>query len=370
MISRLRGTGADLPFSDHGRYHGVPMEGWFWRFTTASGAVAVVLCSVNRDGRGGVWGMCAVALSSGTAPVRKSIFAEGISETASADSRGGVRIGSLLVADTDRVRVELPDAEVHVSLTDAVGWPRRTLGGVGPGHLVPGLSQYWHPHMLGGQARGSVRVGDRTISLNGATVYAEKNWGRGFPDHWWWGQAQGFPERDDACVAFAGGPLGPFQAGALVVRLGDELIHVVRPPLPLRTPGVRPPYAGLQRKGGTSSTFDVPARGVRPPYACLQGKGGSSSAFDVGPPWRLRARTARHVVEVEVSAPDEPLRLPVPVPADRGVVHGPSEQHLVAELRLQVRRGARTVFAGTSSLAGFELGSPTRRSGAPRSAQS
>ena len=370
MISLLRRTGDDPPFSDHRRYHGVPMEGWFWRFTTASGAVAVVLCSVNRDGAGGVWGMCAVALGSTTASARKSIFAEGISETASADSRGGVRIGSLLVADTDRVRVELDDAEVHVSLADVVPWPRRTLGGIGPGHLVPWLGQYWHPHVLGGRVTGSIRVGDRTVSLNGATVYAEKNWGRGFPDSWWWAQAQGFPERDDACVAFAGGPLGPLQAGALVVRLGDELIHVVRPPLPLRTSGVRPPYADLQGKGDTSSAFDVPAGGVRPPYADLQGKGGVSSAFDVGHSWRLRARSARYVVEVEVRAADEPLRLPVPVPAERGVVHGPSEQHLAAELRLQVRRGATTVFEGTSSVAGFELGSPTRRGGAPRSAQS
>lgn len=343
MISLLRRTGADPPFSDHRRYHGVPMEGWFWRFTTVSGTVAVVLCAVNRDGRGGTWGMCAVALGpSTTASVRKSVFAEGISETASADSRGGVRIGSVLVADTDRLRVELPEAEVHVSLTDAVGWPRRALGGVGPGHLVPWLGQYWHPHVLGGRASGSIRVGDRTVSLNGATVYAEKNWGRGFPDHWWWGQAQGFPEREDACVAFAGGPLGPLRAGALVVRLGGELIHVVRPPMPLRAGGA----AGRGLPGGAG-----------PP------RGASS-------PWSLRARSARHVVDIEVSAPDEPLRLPVPVPAERGVVHGPSEQHLAAELRLHVRRGAKTVFEGTSSLAGFELGSPTRRGGAPRSAQS
>ena len=39
---------------------------------------------------------------------------------------------------------------------------------------------------------------------DGATVYAEKNWGPRFTEHWWWGQAQAF-EGADACVAFAGG---------------------------------------------------------------------------------------------------------------------------------------------------------------------
>jgi tocopherol cyclase len=309
MRSVVRRTGADPPFSDHRHYHGVPMEGWFWRFTdAAAGTAAIVLAGVCRDGRGATWGMTAVALHPG------GVFAEGVAGTAWADPRGpSLRIGELVEADDDHVRVGLPDAAVDVSLDGVVPWPRRTLGGIGPGHLVPWLGQYWHPHALGGRATGTVRVGETTVSLDGASVYAEKNWGRGFPSRgWWWGQAQGF-DRDDVCVAFAGGPLGPLHAGALVVRVGDELIHAVRPPMPLRTRG----------------------------------------------DWHLRARTASAVVDVEVSARDEPLRLPVPVPKDRGVVHGPSSQHLAADLRLHVRRRARTVFEGASGLAGFELGAPS-----------
>ena len=301
MLSLLRRTGADPPFSDHRHYHGVSMEGWFWRFT-GDGFAAIVLCAVCRDGRGGTWGMCAVALP--------GVFAEGRAETAWADPRGpALRIGDLLEADDEHVRVALPDASVDVCLADRVVWPKRALGGVGPGHLVPWLGQYWHPHVLGGRVGGSLRVGDTAVSLDGANVYAEKNWGRGFPKSgWWWGQAQGFEERD-VCVAFAGGPLGPLHAGALVVRVGADLVHVVHPPMRLRASGA----------------LVLRARGV----------------------------------EIEVAARDEPLLLPVPRPRERGVVHGPSAQHLAAELRLHVRRRARTVFDGASALAGFELGTPS-----------
>lgn len=312
MLAPLRRTGADPPFSDHRRPHGVPMEGWFWRFTDVrAGCAVIVLAAICRDRRGRTWGMAATALHEGG----RSAFGEGTSGHAWADPRGGrLAVGALLEADDRRVSLALDDAAVDVSLTGVVAWPRRSLGGIGPGHLVPWLGQYWHPHALGGRASGTVRVGEREVRLDDAQVYAEKNWGRRFPrSGWWWGQAQGFAGRDDVCVAFAGGPLGPLAAGALVVRVGDELVHVVRPPLPLRTGGG----------------------------------------------WSLAASTPRHRVEVEVDARDEPLVLPVPVPRDRGVIHGPSRQHLGAELRLSVRRRAGSLFEGTSRLAGFELGTPS-----------
>jgi tocopherol cyclase len=57
---------------------------------------------------------------------------------------------------------------------------------------VPALNQYWHPWLLGGRATGTVSMDGETWSLDGAQVYAEKNWGKeGFPEAWWWGQAQG-----------------------------------------------------------------------------------------------------------------------------------------------------------------------------------
>jgi hypothetical protein len=193
-------------------------------------------------------------------------------------------------------------------------------GGIGPAQAIPGLSQYWHPYLLGARVRGGGVAGPRPLALDGATAYAEKNWGAGgHPPEWWWGQAHGFAERPDACVAFAGGRarLGPLalpRATSIVVALGDEVVRVVAPPVPLRVA--------------------VGADG-----------------------WRLRARGARFRVDVEGHAGGtEPHLLPVPVPAERRRREGLSAMHLAGTLHVRLRRGRRLVFAGTSRLAGLERG--------------
>ncbi len=161
---------------------------------------------------------------------------------------------------------------------------------------------------------GSARVGDATIDLDGAVAYAEKNWGAGgMPPAWWWGQAHGF-DRPDVCVAFAGGRAGVGRlratATALVVAVGDEVRSVVRPLRPLRVA--------------------VDERG-----------------------WRL----AGAGIEVEAHADGvAPHRLPVPVPHERRRLDDWAPQHLTGSLRLSVRRGGRTLYEGTSALAGLERG--------------
>ena len=69
--------------------------------------------------------------------------------------------------------------------------------------------------------------------------------------------------------------------------------------------------------------------------------------------WRVRGRSARHAVEIEGEAVGPPAVLPVPVPGRREV-EDRSHQHLAGRLRVVVRAGRRTVFAGESSLAGLE----------------
>jgi hypothetical protein len=119
-------------------------------------------------------------------------------------------------------------------------------------------------------------------------------------------------------VAFAGGRagLGPLQATAtsLVVRVGEEVVRIVRPLQPM--------------------------------------------AVDVGPAgFRLRGRTARWTVAVEADpAGTEPHGLPVPLPAERRNLEGGARQHLAARLRLTVTRRGATVFRGESVLAGLERG--------------
>ena len=319
MLAAYRRTGADPPFGDPRGYHGVGMEGYYWRFTHAArGAVAVVLLAISRDAAGRPWGLAGFA----THPGRfvRTVAVDG----AWADpSSVAVRLfdGDRVVLDARGERLVLDlgeDARLDARLGARAGWPRRIFGGIGPAHVVPGLSQYWHPHLLGARVEGTARAGGQTLDLDGADAYAEKNWGRGgMPAAWWWGQAQGF-DRADACVAFAGGRagLGPLQlpAGALVVRLGDRVLRIVRP--------------------GASLRVAVDAAG-----------------------WRLRGRAGRHVVEVEAHAGGSvPRLLPVPVPRERRHLEARAAQHLAGELRLAVRLRGHTVYEGVSKLAGLERG--------------
>jgi tocopherol cyclase len=320
MFAAYRATGADPPFGDPRGYHGVGMEGYFWRITHArTGAVVVVLLAVNRDAAGGTWGMVALAAHPGGFVRAASV------DQATADRRRlGVRLRdgarTVLEADEARLRVDLgPDARVDAAFEERVPWPaRRAFGGIGAAQVIPGLSQYWHPHLLGARVRGTGRAGERELDLDGATAYAEKNWGAGgHPREWWWGQAQAF-ERPDACVAFAGGlaGIGPVavRATAVVVAVDGELLRIVSPPAPLRVA--------------------VDERG-----------------------WRLRARTARHRVAIDGDANGtQPHRLPVPDPAARRRLEEFSAMHLGGALRVRVRRGDRTWFEGRSPLAGLERG--------------
>jgi hypothetical protein len=201
------------------------------------------------------------------------------------------------------LRVDLgPDARLDLRFEERVEWPRRAFGGLGVGQLVPGLPQYWHPHLLGGVARGG--------EWDGALVYAEKNWGPRFTEHWWWGQAQGF-EGTDACAAFAGGRVLGGAPTSVVVRVEDRVLRLA------------PPLAALRTAVG-----------------------------DAG--WRVRARSPRWSVELEGEAEGEtPAVLPVPVVAERRV-EDRSQQYLTGRLAVRVLRGRRVWWSGESALAGLE----------------
>jgi len=320
MLTRYRGTGADLPFMDPRGYHGVAMEGYFWRLThVPSGTVIVVLAGVNLDGVGETWGTVGIAGHPGGFSCSRAVDdargePQGIGVWAGEDGHTALR------ANDRRLTVDLgPDARLDVQFDEPVGWSGGAFGGIGAAQAIPWLSQYWHPHMLGGRVTGTARLGGRDIDLDGATVYAEKNWGRGgFPPAWWWGQAQGF-ERDDVCVAFAGGRAGVGRlqvlSTALVVRVGDQVVRAVRPLHPMRV--------------------EVSDRG-----------------------WRLRARTARHTIELEGRANGTPPHaLPIPLAAQRRNLEGAAAQYLASEVRVVLRRGRRVLFRGASALGGLERGS-------------
>jgi tocopherol cyclase len=312
MLDAYRRTGADPPFGDPRGYHGVGMEGHFWRITQpATGTVVVAIVAISRDAAGRPWAMASLAAHPG-GEVRSATLLE-----AWAAPRGlALRAGDAVAADERSLRIALgPDARLEVGFSDPLPWPRRAFGALGPAHAIPGLSQYWHPWLLRARVTGAARIGAAEIDLDGAVAYAEKNWGAGgMPPRWWWGQAHGF-DRPDACVAFAGGRagIGPARAlaTALVVALGNEVSSVVRPPRPLHV-----------------------------------------AVDDHG--WRLSGGG----IEVEGHAEGvTPHLLPVPVPHERRRLDDWAPQHLTGTLRLRVRRrGGRTLYEGTSHLAGLELG--------------
>ncbi len=311
-----RATGAERPYGDPRRAHGVAMEGYFWRFSDpASGRVVVALCGVSQTDDL-PWATVALAGHPG------GFVHSGDVRPAGADpARLGVWAGDgTFRADGDRVQVDLgPGARLDVRIHDPRPWPRRAFGGLGLAQAVPGLGQYWHPHLLGGRASGTATIGDTELDLDGFEIYAEKNWGAGgFPGRWWWGQAHGFQD-PSACVAFAGGDVrfGPITlpATALVVRFGDALVRLGQP--------------------------------LSSPVSAEVGDGR----------WRLRGRSARWSVAVDASAaPGDAHVLPVPLPGAGYSVPGALE-NLAGALRVTVRRRGRVVFADESSLAGLEQGS-------------
>src|SRR5690625_3875374 len=317
LLRRYRSTGADLPFGQPERAHrGVAMEGYFWRITDPkTGRVVIALCGANR-GPAGPW-----------ATVGPAAWPGGVVRTAAGDGAwtapaglGGRGRGGASDGSSRQVKVALgPEARLEVSVHDVTPWPRRAFGGSRLFHMVPGLNQYWHPWLLGGKAPGTAILGETTWEFRNADVYAEKNWGReGFPESWWWGQAQGFAE-PDACVAFAGGIVtaGRLQTEVtgLVVRLPDG--RVIR----LGNPVISPV------KTATSDEK-----------------------------WRLSGRGYGWRIDVAATAPlDQAYVLPVPIPSEHRNVAGDLE-HLAGDLTVRVRRFGREVWTGKTALAALEHG--------------
>lgn len=274
MIGWYRRTGAELPFSDPARDRGAGMEGWFWRFEEADG-ITIVLHGRSRSEADPArsWSLVAIARSPGD--VHWAIGDD------------------LIDATPESLDVRLPDDAFSATWTADRPWPRRRWGALGAAQAIPGLGQYWHPHLL------------RGTTARGGLVYAEKNWGSAFADHWWWGQAF----VDEATVAFAGGHVHGMAPTALVVSLPDRLISLA-PPLAWVRAGTAPGQWRLEGRGVTVEAEADPA--------------------------------AAHV-------------LPVPVPEARRAELR-SHQHLTGRLAVTVRRRGGIVFRGETERAGLERG--------------
>lgn len=314
LIAAYRRTGADVPFGDPVPSHGSEMEGWFWRLTdSASDRVVVALCSVNRH-PGGDWATVAVGLHPGGI-LRTAVLDGARAEQSRFALSAGTTPSNAVTADNDRLHIDLDDTHLELRFANPYAWPKAFAAG-GPMSSIPSLNQYWHPYRLGGTAIGTVECGGEHWSFDAARLYAEKNWGPGFPERWWWGQAHDFGGAD-VSVAFTGGlvQLGPIRRdfGLVVVRLGDRVIRIAPP---------------AQVRSQVS-----PGR------------------------WTIRAKSLRYQIDLDGDGTGlEPHHLPVPLPAERRNV-GAAVEHLAGRLHCVVREFDRIVFVGKSELAGLEVGS-------------
>ena len=257
-----------------------------------------MIAGVCRDARG-TWAMLTLASEPGG--FERTVIAD----NAWIDPNGlGVNVAPYLHADADSLTVDLGQ-RLSARFELRRDWPRRPWGPLGPAHSVPWLGQYWSPHLLGAHVTGT--CGER--SLDGASVYAEKNWGAAFASHWWWGQA-GFD--GGAGVAFAGGRIHGIAPTAVAAWTPDGVVTLA------------PPLARTVARAG-------------------------------GGEWRIRASSARWKVEIEGEAPGAPLDLAVPIPAQRRL-EVRSRHHLLGRLRVRVHRGRRLWLAGESLAAGLEDG--------------
>lgn len=294
------------------------MEGYFWRVTDPSTSrVIIALLGVQTD-RTGRWALAGLGTSDG-------YWRQAVLPTAEARPGGlGARASgpeARFFGTDQHLSVQLgTDCHLELRLDQLSRWPAlRPFGGSSWFQMIPGLNQYWHPWLLGGRATGNITFAGKRWDFVDAQVYGEKNWGRaGFPESWWWGQAQGFDD-PGACVAFAGGQV---EAGPL----GTEVTALV-----VRLPGGR-----ILRLGNPITS---------PVHA------------DIGDEyWRLSGRSGAWRVSVDAEAPLGTAHvLPVPLVGQRRAVPGAIE-HLTGTLGILVTHRGRHVWSGHSRLAGLEHG--------------
>ena len=287
----------------------MPFEGYFWRIVApASGVVVVALSGVCRA-PDGPWALEHARGASGRFRAHARSRA-----TATADPRGvrRARRSACCAATRAALAVDMgPDARPRVTLHDAVPWPRRAFGALGPRARrsrrcrSTGIRSCSQP-----ACAASVRAGDARRSISTAPSATPRRTGAsGFPGRWWWGHAATF---------------------------GDGRLGVVR-----RRPRARcsaatvAPTAVVVRLGGRVIA-------LAPPLARTRVALGDGA-------WRLRTRGRGYDVEIEGDGRRRAARTSCSCPSPAsGAASCARSQHLAGRLALRVRRGRRLLYDGRS----------------------
>ena len=207
------------------------------------------MCGICRD-RAGTWALVALAAYPSGQVVERVV-----ASAADDPARFGLRAGGAMSADAGHVVVEIaPDGLWPCG--SASRWRGRgaATAVLGVAHWLPGIGQYWHPHLLAGRADGEPVLADERIVLADARVRGEEL-GGAFRGHWWWGRGPRLHRR-------------PRRAGGL---------RRLRRPWPLSS---RRPRERNRRPG---------RRRARPPVSADRARAGRRRRPNVG---ALRARSA------------------------------------------------------------------------------
>ena len=159
-----------------------------------------------------------------------------------------------------------PTAALDAELAAPVAWPRRAFGGLGGAHAIPGLSQYWHPHLFAAGVRGRVVAGHGGVRARRRRRVRGEELGRRLPRSLVVGAgARLRRSRSRSPSPAAPSALGParLDATAAVVRLDGRVLRC------------RPPAAVELGDGAAGACAPAPARTasrsrarpIRPPPA-------------------------------------------------------------------------------------------------------
>jgi tocopherol cyclase len=85
------------------------------------------------------------------------------------------------------------------------GNPGREIATMGNLSYLPVFEPGWQILLAHGLASGAIVWGDRRYEFDRVPAYCEKNWGRSFPQQWFWLQCNAFSEYPDLSITVAGG---------------------------------------------------------------------------------------------------------------------------------------------------------------------
>eukprot|EP00172_Hildenbrandia_rubra_P000684 Plantae.Rhodophyta-Hildenbrandia_rubra.ctg13751.p1 GENE.Plantae.Rhodophyta-Hildenbrandia_rubra.ctg13751~~Plantae.Rhodophyta-Hildenbrandia_rubra.ctg13751.p1 ORF type:complete len:422 (-),score=63.91 Plantae.Rhodophyta-Hildenbrandia_rubra.ctg13751:618-1883(-) len=236
---------------------GIFFEGWYFRVTLADAAFAFMY-SIEEDVIGNKKGVVQV-LGPDSVGIRKELLDGGDGywgeeqflsvghwKGAGSVERRRRRIGTKIfdegrrenlegyqltgVGSMGRALVLENECEWNISFQALDGWGSRgekqKCTGTWIGYL-PVFEPGWQVLLGHGKGWGYVEWKGKRWEFKDAAVYAEKNWGKGFPEKWWWLQSNRWDGEGDLAVTAAGGlrgiwPRGSEEVGLLAVHYRGE----------------------------------------------------------------------------------------------------------------------------------------------------